>query len=188
MQKSRRPPLPDSHAKRLARSSQVGLSIDSYEDLFSDFDPRPYKEKQLSEDFLTELRRFFFDKNPDYLDLVFLIPKRARSATTEAVIKRRLHIFFHKRRRELEQSLRRTRKLGLLKVLVSVILMVFTGYLATRAGQIVWLNIIKVILEPASWFLFWTSLEQLLSARGRVAGELGYYNRLAECKIVFLPI
>ena len=162
------------------------MSIDSYDDLFSDFDPRSFKERQLSEDFLAELRRFFFDKNPESLDVVFLIPRRMRSNATEAIIKRRLHIYFQKKNREVAASVKNIRARNLTKVAVSVMLMVCTGYLATKAGQIVWMNIVKVIVEPASWFLFWTSLEQLLGSRRSVERELNYFKRLSECKIVFL--
>lgn len=188
MAKARRKPLPSPHEKRLARSSQVGLSIDSYDDLFSDFDPRSYKERELSEDFLGELRRFFFHKNPESLDVVFLIPGRMRKAATEAIIKRRLHIYFHRKNREAAASIAHIRTRSLMKVAVSIVLMVCTGYLATKAGQIVWMNIVKVIVEPASWFLFWTSLEKLFEARRSRARELNYFHRLSECKIVFLSV
>ncbi len=184
----RRKPLPGDHEKRLSRNTQVGLSIDAYDDLFSDFDPRSYKERQLSEDFLAELRRFFFDKNPDSLDLVFLIPARSRKAATEAIIKRRLHIYFHKKNRETAAGAAHVKSRNLIRVAVSVLLMVGTGYLATKAGQIVWMNIVKVIIEPASWFLFWTSLDQLLGARRSLERELHYFHRLSECKIVFLSV
>lgn len=188
MATKRSKPLPGAHEKRLSRNSQVGLSIDTYDDLFSDFDPRSYKERQLSEDFLAELRRFFFDKNPDSLDVVFLIPARMRKAATEAIIKRRLHIYFQKKNREAAASVRHARSRNLLKTAISVVLMVCTGYLATKAGQVLWMNIVKVIVEPASWFLFWTSLEQLLGTRRNLARELHYFHRLSECKIVFLSV
>lgn len=188
MANPRRKPLPGPHEKRLARSSQVGLSIDSYDDLFSDFDPRSYKERQLSEDFLSELRRFFFDKNPESLDVVFLIPARVRKTATENIIKRRLHIYFHKKNREVAAEVAHIRSRNLAKVAISVLLMVSTGYLATRAGQVLWMNILKVMVEPASWFLFWTSMEKLIDARRSKARELNYFRRLSECKIVFLSV
>lgn len=188
MPPQRRKPLPGAHEKRLARSSQVGLSIDTYDDLFSDFDPRSYKERQLSEDFLAELRRFFFDKNPESLDIVFLIPARMRKAASETIIKRRLHIYFHQKNRETAATVRHAKSRTLIRVAISVVLMVCTGYLATKAGQVVWMNIVKVIVEPASWFLFWTSLEQLMGVRRSLARELHYFHRLSECKIVFLSV
>ncbi|MFO1470098.1 MAG: hypothetical protein U1F27_03535 [Turneriella sp.] len=188
MATKRRKSLPGDHEKRLSRSTQVGLSIDSYDDLFSDFDPRSYKERQLSEDFLAELRRFFFDKNPESLDLVFLIPARRRSNPTEATIKRRLHIYFQKKNREIAAGIRHAKSRNWIKVAISVLLMVCTGYISTKAGQIVWMNIVKVIVEPASWFLFWTSLEQLLISRRSAEREIRYFHRLSECKIVFLSI
>ncbi|MBI2151367.1 hypothetical protein HYU21_01420, partial [Candidatus Woesearchaeota archaeon] len=34
------------------REGNISLVLDSYDDIFSDFDPRDYSEKALSEDFL----------------------------------------------------------------------------------------------------------------------------------------
>lgn len=186
MARTRHKPLRGAHEKRLAKSSQVGLSIDSYDDLFSDFDPRSFKERQLSEDFLAELRRFFFDKNPEYLDLVFFVPRRLRHSAKETIIKRRLHIYFHQKKREIEARAKHLRSRNLAKVTISVLLMLSTGYLATKAGQVLWMNIVKVMVEPASWFLFWTSLEELLGARRSRERELNYFKRLSDCKIIFL--
>jgi hypothetical protein len=111
-----------------------------------------------------------------------------RRAATEAIIKRRLHIYFHRKNREIAADVARLKSRNLTRVAISVVLMIATGYLATRAGQILWMNILKVIVEPASWFLFWTSMEKLLEARRSRARELNYFRRLSECKIVFLSV
>ena len=174
------------HEKLLARRSRVGIAISTYDDLFSDFDPRPYKERQLSEDFLSELRRFFFDKAPDSLDIVLVIPAAMRSPALERVIKKRLHIYFHKKNREVAKRLKHKAIRSWAKVAVALSLMLATGYLATRAGQVLWMNIVKVMVEPASWFLFWTSIEELIVVRQSRRNDAQYFHRLSECKIVFL--
>lgn len=179
--------LPKQQQKLLSHSSHIGLAIDGYDDLFSDFDPRPYHERELSEDFLTELRRFFFHKAPEYLDIVLLIPARRRRTRDEQVVKKRLHIYFQKKYREMQKGLKHATLWNLLRVLLAMSVMIVTGILAVHAGQVLWRNILKVILEPASWWLFWTSIDNLTAARRTVRDELQYFHRLAECKIVFLP-
>lgn len=170
----------------LAQASRVGLGIDSYDDLFSDFDPRSFHERELSQDFLDELRRFFFHKAPESLDIILLIPATRRRPRDEQVIKKRLHIYFQRKYRETQKSLKHASTKNVLKILFALCIMVVTGFLAVNAGQVLWKNILKVMLEPASWFLFWTSIDDLISVRKSVRHELGYFHRLSECKIVFL--
>lgn len=179
--------LQKKHQKLLSQTSHVGLAIDGYDDLFSDFDPRPYQERELSEDFLTELRRFFYHKSPEYLDIVLLIPRKHRRAHDEQIVKKRLHIHFQKKYRTSKKGLKHATLSNLLRVSLALLIMILTGLLAVHAGQVLWRNILKVMLEPASWWLFWTSIDNLLAARRQVRDELQYFHRLAECKIVFLP-
>jgi hypothetical protein len=179
--------LPKKHQKLLSHSSRVGLAIEGYDDLFSDFDPRPYHERELSEDFLTELRRFFYHKSPESLDIVLLIPASRRRARDEKLIKKRLHIYFQKKFRSTQDGLKNVMLWNALRVVLAMSIMIVTGILAVHAGQIIWRNILKVMLEPASWWLFWTSIDNLMEARKKVRDELRYFQRLAECKIVFLP-
>jgi len=188
MAKPGRRRLARKHEKILARDSHVGLSIDTYDDLFSDFDPRSYHERELSHDFLNELNRFFLHKAPESLDLVLLMPAAQRSAKLENIIKKRLHIYFQHKYRDTEKILRGATLKSVLKIVFSMVIMAFTGYLAVHAAQVVWKNILKVMLEPASWFLFWTSIDNLIETRRAVKNELKYYYRLSECKIMFLSV
>ena len=42
---------------QLQPRKEISFWLDSYDDLFSDFDPRPYAQKGFSEDFLDEAKR-----------------------------------------------------------------------------------------------------------------------------------
>ena len=71
------------------REDNIGLILNSYEDIFSDFDPRPHNVRALSDDFLLECKKASVDMN-DELELRFLIPKHKRSANEEYEIRKRL--------------------------------------------------------------------------------------------------
>ncbi len=187
LQKGRRR-LGGKHEKLLAHDRRIGLQIDSYDDLFSDFDPRPYHERELSQDFLAELNRFFLHKSPESLDLVLLVRGAKRSAKLENIVKKRLHIYFQHKYRSTEKALRGATLKSVIKIIIALCIMAITGYLAVHAAQVVWRNILKVMLEPASWFLFWTSLDELFETRRAVKNELKYFHRLSECKIMFLAV
>ena len=57
----------------------VSLWLDTYEDIFSDFDPHPYGQRALSEDFLAEARRAVRDRRDEVPELRFLVPTQIRA-------------------------------------------------------------------------------------------------------------
>ena len=57
------------------REGNISLILDDYNDLFSDFDPRHYSERALSDDFLAESKRASRDKPAGSLEVKFLVPE-----------------------------------------------------------------------------------------------------------------
>jgi len=44
------------------KRNDITLLLDSYNDIFSSFDPRPYSEKSLSDDLIIECKKAAIDK------------------------------------------------------------------------------------------------------------------------------
>ena len=51
-----------SHPAITMHESKMSLILDTYLDIFSSFDPRPYEERSLSDDFLDECKKMVIDK------------------------------------------------------------------------------------------------------------------------------
>ena len=86
---------------RKFREGNISLILDSYDDIFSDFDPRPFAHRALSDDFLLEAKRAARDKQGS-LELRFLIPKNERKLDAETIIKGRLREHFKSEEATLE--------------------------------------------------------------------------------------
>lgn len=61
---------------KIFRQGNISLILDSYDDIFSDFDPRPFSEKALSDDFLVECKRAARDKDRSVVELKLLVPTK----------------------------------------------------------------------------------------------------------------
>src|SRR5262249_60242404 len=85
----------------------VSLWLDNYDDIFSDFDPRPYSQRALSEDFLAEARRAVRDRHDEVPELRLLVPTPARHVEDETIIRKRLHEHFRKHADRLRRKRRR---------------------------------------------------------------------------------
>src|ERR1035437_3645551 len=73
---------------------QVSIWLDGYDDIFSDFDPRPYSERSLSDDFIAEAKKVSREKLLKINELNLLIPDSKRNAEQESVIIKNLHANF----------------------------------------------------------------------------------------------
>lgn len=173
---------------RKLREANISLVISSYEDIFSDFDPRPYSEKALSEDFLRECRNATRDKSEDKeLELRLLVPKNKRVVLEEIRIKKRLHEHFNKHRLEYEKEIKKIRIEGCLLVLLGAFLL-FCSYLIysnTLSFSEMTNNILLIITEPGGWFLFWIGGERFVYNVRDKKPHLDFYKKMSKSHIYF---
>ena len=167
------------------REGNISLILDSYDDIFSDFDPRPYEHKALSDDFLSECRNACRDKDEFELELRLLLPKDKRDPESEQKIKHRLHEHFHKHHTEKRRELRALRQKGALMVAFGIVCFIITVYLNMLDLPPLRYNILIFLFEPAGWFLMWTGLEQLFFAPKEQEGEYHFYRKMSNLHITF---
>jgi hypothetical protein len=181
------PHMQDLEKLKLLRLSEISISLDTYDDIFSDFDPRPFTERALSEDFLAEMRRACRDKASGQIQVKFLVPRSVRNTFQETLIKRRLREHFKKHLGELDVEKKGIAKRGLYFIITGIAIM-FT------ASAIIFLNTIKslivnfliVLLEPGGWFLFWEGLNQFFFEARKLNPEIKFYKRMENSEITFV--
>ena len=81
--------------KEVYAETRIPLILQSYNDIFSSFDPRSYSEKAISVDFIEEAQRASMYKNGDRIELTLAIPKKIRNLNDESKIKKRIIIKFN---------------------------------------------------------------------------------------------
>lgn len=166
-------------------SSGILLRLDSYDDIFSDFDPRPYEARALSRDFLMEARHASTDKD-DNLTLTFLVPANKRNTTHELLIKRRLRNHFRKHVNQLQQEKRKIASHGAYFILAGVILMVLGAYVLSRSfTSRFYQSFLVVLLEPASWFFFWEGLSQIIFDSKKLNTDIEFYRKMERSMLLF---
>jgi hypothetical protein len=169
----------------VAKASFISLVLEDYEDIFSDFDPRPYSERSLSEDFLYELQRAALNKEEKGLVVTLLMPKEERNSAQEKVILERLKNHFRRHCHRLEGKRKGDTKTGASMVVMGVAFMFLATYLLTEFKQTLWTSFIVVLLEPAGWFTFWEGLNLIVFKSKEVAPELEFYRKMSGAKTAF---
>ncbi|MCC8426624.1 hypothetical protein [Mucilaginibacter sp. UR6-11] len=162
----------------------INLWLDSYDDIYSDFDSRHYQARKISEDFLAELRVEI--KNlPDTRNMILLLPAEMRNEAAEKIIAPGLHHFFTSQFRWHHNLYRQKLTKGLLFLIVGVMVMLLNSWIIFRAQESFIIICLKVLLEPAGWFLLWAGLDFLLYDLAGFKRTEHFYRALSEMKIYF---
>ncbi len=174
--------------EQLLQMSEISLLLDTYDDIFSDFDPRPYSHRALSEDFISESKRASKEKGFGKIDLKLLIPASKRDVSQETMIKKRLKEHFKKHHTSLQKKNNNIMIKGIAFTVVGMFLMLAaTTILFIRGEESFIINFLIVFLEPSGWFLFWEGANIVVFERGKTKPKLNFYKKMARCEISFLP-
>lgn len=167
------------------KEREINLSLDSYSDIFSDFDPRPYEKKALSVDFLSEAKRASRDLTT--VDLKLFMPTEKRNLKEEELIKKRLKEHFSRHYHLLENEKKKIIRKGILFAVIGVVLMLLaTSILFWVAAETFLIAFLIVVLEPAGWFLFWEGAYQAIFESRMKGTDYEFYRKLTKCTISFV--
>ena len=161
----------------------ISLVLNSYNDIFSSFDPRVYSEKALSDDFLIECEKAAVDKEEDF-ELRLLIPRHKRNINDEIKIKKRLKSHFQKHFDKESKKVKAIRREGLIWFFVGAIVMVAATFLYNQEGF--WFNLLFIMAEPASWFMFWEGLYKVFIEYKANLDDYEFYKKMNKAQIYFL--
>lgn len=169
-------------------SHDISIWMDEYDDIFSDFDSRLYPERNISDDFLYELKRICLENAGLVRTLKLLVPEGKRNLENEQIISKRLHAEFKKQYTASYESAKSARRRGALFIVFAACLMTGASSLASLRSNNFFLHVLLVILEPAGWFLMWTGFDHLLSTTGNRMPDLEFYKKMYKSKLVFISI
>jgi len=159
----------------------VQIAIDTYDDIFSDFDPSPIQTRLLSDDFLNELHRRHAERHTGEFAVNFTLPKALRSEKTEALVKKRLKDYFKGRLRNVERERKDKLWQGILRLLVGVAislsLIIFPELEAVPV-----LTILSVLI----WYVLWSGFEDIFEVSSRLKKKQAFYGKLLKAHYAFL--
>jgi hypothetical protein len=168
----------------LIQQANIPLVINSYMDIFSSFDPRPYSEKALSDDFLIECKRAARDKPDSSIELILAVPKSRRNLNDEFKIKKRLRDHFRKHFIEKERDMNKIKREGVIWVIMGILIniLVVSGLLNFESNL---LHTILGIFEVPSWFLIWEGMGKIFLESRKLEPDFIFYRKMANCEVVF---
>jgi len=173
-------PIPEFRTMTEALQS-TQIALDTYDDIFSDFDPSPYETRILSDDFLTELLKRYAETHKGELIVIFTIPNSVRSEKIENIVKKRIKEYFKVRHSKAKKQVEEEQKRGLMRVGVAVF-----SYIPILAFSDPLMIHLSPILSVFAWYFLWTGLDKLLEVPGRLVSEMNFCDRFHKAKYNFV--
>ncbi len=173
------PPMPELR--------EIAITLDTYEDIFSDFDPRPYLERELSEDFLKEIQRRYMGGKKGRFEVRFTIPASERDVKEEALIKRRLREHFSFMLHSAQEAVSSTRKRGYAYIaLGTAVLLANTFALFVLNEASIIYQILSILLVPAGWYGTFTGIGKVIDDPLEAESNSRLYEKFARADYIFM--
>ncbi len=167
--------------------ANISLRLNSYEDIFSSFDPRPHSERALSIDFIQEAERASIDKTFEQLELRLMVPSKHRNNEQERTITKRLKTHFARHQTKLIQERKNLIKKGAFFSFVGLCIMLLASFVSfTYGNKTLFTAFLLVFLEPAGWFLLWEGLYQIVFEAEHTKPKLDFYKKMTNSNILFI--
>ena len=166
------------------KQNNISLILDSYNDIFSDFDSRGYSEKALSDDFLAECKRAARDKEPGF-ELILSVPKSERNTKDETSVKKRLKNHFERHYTQQKKEIHAVKKDGIKWIIAGSILLILSAILETYTENFL-INLAMVITIPSGWFGFWEGLNKIFIRSEEKEPEAIFYKKMNNANILFI--
>lgn len=188
-QKAPQVPIAEKEKRKpSAHINSVDIALDGYDDIFSDFDPSPYKIRLLSRDFVEEISRRNRETKAGEIEVRLTLPKGRRNPVVENIIRERLVEHYKGRAQKAEEEIRARERKGWKYMGIGVALNV-AGILIVHFLESVNVGF-KVggsMVEMAGWISTWVGAERAIMETPKEMREQKEFNeRMARASFVFI--
>ncbi|MFH1063102.1 MAG: hypothetical protein V1747_09515 [Candidatus Omnitrophota bacterium] len=176
--------------KDLMRSSnglqEIDIIIDTWDDVFSDFDPRSLSERTLSEDFIIELRQRSRETNKGDFIVTICAPESLRDKKTEQTVAKRLKRHFLHRSLVSRKTNAHIRLRGIVFVLCGICFLTFLTLAAYyKLFSDLTINILSIVVMPLGWFGIWEGFSKIVDISPAYIQEEKFYTKLGMAQYRF---
>ena len=172
--------------QRIKDIKEISIAVDTWDDIFSDFDPAPLSERTLSEDFIIELKKRYreSERSKPFIDI--WAPVRLKDESSEKIVVQRLKRHFKRQFLQKQKEINATRARGVLFVIMGIVFL----------GAITFLTYFKVVSEltnrlldivfmPLGWFGIWEGFSKIVDTSPGAVSETLLFQKLSNADYRF---
>jgi len=176
----------DKTDQRLKDLKEIAVVIDTWDDVFSDFDPRPLSERTVSGDFVEELTKRYRETRRGDFNISMYAPISLKDEQSERMVRHRLKQHFQHRFLQKKKEIMRLRLRGALFVSIGIASLSFLT-LATYYKFLsdITVEILAIVLMPLGWFGFWEGLSKLVDTSPAFLQDEKLFEKLGKATYKF---
>lgn len=172
--------------QRIQDLKDISIAIDSWDDIFSDFDPRPMPDRTLSEDFIIELTRRYREGEKGRTVVTIHAPVELRNDHVEHVVINRIRLYLSQRHDQARMVIRRQRLRGLLFVILGFcFLSLLTLIEYKNVVTPLHYKFVEIIMMPLGWFGIWEGFSKIIEIPFKLNNDTQVYKRLSKASYKF---
>ncbi len=182
-------PLPSKMVEEKKPSSILNLlhiALDTYDDIFSDFDPSEYDHRILSDDFLKEMQKRHVETKKGDIEVRFSIPEVMRSGKTEALIKKRLNEYFQNQIKLIDTEISKRKRTGMVYFFSGFVVLLMTVFSADFFPASHARELVAILLTPLGWFGMWEGVGLFVQAPQRYEEQKKFFVKFSKANYVFI--
>lgn len=167
--------------QRVQDLKEIGIVIDTWDDVFSDFDPRPLGERMVSGDFIDELKKRYKETLSGDFVITIYAPISLKSEESEHLVINRLRKYFRHKFLQKKKVITIIRIRGIIFFMVGICSLSFLT-IATYfrfLGELE-LQISSIIFMPLGWFGIWEGLSKLVDTSPIVIQDAKLFEKLLK--------
>ncbi len=169
----------------LPELAEISIWLDTYDDVFSDFDPRPYKQRTMSDDFINAAKKEIKESTEGKLEMILMIPVNLRVTAHEDTIRKRIRDYFRINYESLSKKTRYLQRWGYIIFAGAITSIFISSLVHDIQAPLIIQNLLYSIFEPMGFFMLFTGLDQVISA-GKNKENIEFYRKIAEGNIRFI--
>jgi hypothetical protein len=162
------------------------IALDTYDDIFSDFDPSGYEHRILSDDFIKEMQKRYVETRKGDFEIHFSIPAIMRSQRIEALVKKRLKDYFQDQIRILDVEVEKRRNGGIVYFVLGFVLLLAIFYGESMYPTSNSAKVLATLITPLGWFGMWEGLDMYVRAPSKHEETIRFYSKFSKANYVFI--
>jgi hypothetical protein len=166
---------------------EITIQLDNYDDIFSDFDPRPFQLRELSDDFIKEMRKRYLEDKRGRFEVRFTMPSSERDLKEEALIKKRLREHFAFMAAHEDETVGSIRTRGYIYIVVGAIVLVANVFALFVLNETsVFYQILSVLLVPAGWYGMFEGMGKVIDQPNEALERKGINEKFEKANYIFM--
>jgi hypothetical protein len=171
---------------KASNSYFIDVSLDNYDDIYDDWDPSPFKKRDIEEEF----NDFIVDSSEDIplkykISIILHLPQSRRDENKEIALKSAYQNYYGYALERLKKSMSDLYRKIAVYLLLSLLFLT-VGYFFFKEDQSVILKVLHEGIFIGGWVFLWEFFTDIFIKRKKIVEEYKIYERLYGAELQFI--